>query len=79
MTEANDPVRCPVCGVGVLADLAFDGAPDGEIAQRPESREVSVFTCGHRVAGATLETGDAERPDVERRRSEDTTEPLSEP
>jgi hypothetical protein len=60
----------------VLADLAFDEAPDGDIAQRPESREVSVFSCGHRARGARLESADADRLDVERRRSEETAEPL---
>ena len=75
-TTGDDDVRCPECGVGVLTDVAFDDAPDGDIAQRPESREVATYSCGHRVEGPRLGTADAERLDVERRSSEETTEPM---
>lgn len=64
--------RCPVCGHGVLADIDFGG---DELFQDPESRQVDVFTCGHEVERAPLEVADADRLDVERRSSEETTAP----
>ena len=73
---AREPTRCPVCGVGTLADIAYDAVehvgPDPE--QQPESRQVDTYTCGHRVQGAPLEAAD-DRLDVERRRSEETAAP----
>jgi hypothetical protein len=35
-----------------------------------------LFTCGHKVEGARLQTADAERLDVERRPSEETVTPV---
>jgi hypothetical protein len=61
--------RCPICGVGVLQEL---GTQSGEQMQRPESRIVETYTCGHEVPEATLATADADRLEVERRSSEDT-------
>jgi hypothetical protein len=68
--------RCPVCGVGVLTDLAFD-ADDHEdrIAQGPDSRQFETYSCGHEVEGAPLRRADDEL-DVERRSAEETTDPL---
>ena len=68
--------RCPVCGNGVLTDLAFD-ADDRErrIAQGPESRQLETYSCGHEVEGAPLARAD-EDLDVERRTAEETAEPL---
>jgi hypothetical protein len=76
MTE-SDGTRCPVCGVGTLADIAYDAGPGDEWSpeQQPASRQVVSYTCGHRVLGARLETAD-ERLDVERRSSDDAAEPL---
>jgi hypothetical protein len=68
----DDDRRCPVCGLGVLADIDFGG---DELFQDPESRQVDVFTCGHEVARAPLEVADADRLDVERRSSEETAAP----
>ena len=65
--------RCPVCGRGTLADIDFGG---DELFQDPESRQVDVFSCGHEVARAPLESSDADRLDVERRRSEETAMPI---
>ena len=62
--------RCPVCGVGTLADIDFGG---DENVQDTESRQVDTYTCGHEVERAPLETADAERLDVEQRTSEETT------
>jgi uncharacterized protein (DUF983 family) len=70
--EAGSERRCPRCGEGVLADIDFGG---GELFQDPESRQVDVYTCGHEVARAPLESADADRLDVERRESEETAEP----
>jgi hypothetical protein len=69
MTGAEQ-VRCPICGRGTLRVIDFDG-DQGE--QQPGSREVQSFTCGHEVTGARLDSADADRLDVERRSSEDTT------
>lgn len=76
----QEPTRCPVCGRGTLANIAFDAQPasDAEPEQQPESRQLDVYTCGHRVLGAPLAAAD-EQLDVERRGSEETAEPLPEP
>jgi len=71
----DESPRCPICGVGVLQDMAYDMAPDGTIAQQPESREVDTYTCGHQVPGPRLETADPDRLSVERRSNEDTVDP----
>ena len=67
--------RCPVCGVGTLADIDFGG---DENVQDTESRQVDTYTCGHEVERAPLETADAERLDVEQRTSEETSSPTPE-
>ena len=60
----------------MLADIEYDDAPPGEDhQQRPESRQLDVFTCGHQVLGARLASAD-DRLDVERRTSEESAEPL---
>jgi hypothetical protein len=53
----------------VLQEL---GTQAGEQMQRPESRIVETYTCGHEAPEATLATADADRLEVERRSSEDT-------
>jgi hypothetical protein len=72
----REETRCPVCGVGTLADIAYDAGehvgPDPE--QQPESRQIDTYTCGHQVRGAPLDAAD-DRLDVERRRSEETAPP----
>ena len=68
----SEEVRCPVCGVGTLADIDFGGE---DLVQDPESRQVDVYTCGHEVERARLEVADADRLDVERRTSEETAAP----
>lgn len=67
--------RCPICGVGTLADIDFGG--DANV-QDTESRQVDTYTCGHEVERAPLEVADAERLDVEQRTSEETTSPTPE-
>ena len=67
-----DERRCPVCGRGVLADIDFGG---DALFQDPESRQVDAFSCGHEVDRAPLEVADADRLDVERRRSEESAAP----
>jgi hypothetical protein len=77
--SAQRAARCPVCGQGTLADIAYDAAAptEREPEQQPGSRQVDTYTCGHTVVGAPLETAD-EQLDVERRASEETAEPLPE-
>ena len=70
--ELQGERRCPVCGKGTLADIDFGG---NDLFQDPESRQVDVYTCGHEVDRARLDSADAERLDVERRRSEETAAP----
>lgn len=70
-----DPT-CPVCGIGSLADIAYDVDPTGnEPAQGSDSRQVTVYSCGHRVGGPRLDSADEDRLDVERRTSEETVDP----
>jgi hypothetical protein len=68
VTGSTDDI-CPLCGKGTLRQVDF-----GE--QRPDSREVQTFTCGHEVEGARLETADADQLTVERRASEETVRPV---
>ena len=70
----RDDLRCPVCGKGVLRDIAYDENPaeaDG-IKQAPESMEVLTFTCGHEVEAHRLEEAERRDPNVERRESDET-------
>ena len=64
-----DSTTCPICGKGTLLTVDFGG-------QQPESRELQTFTCGHEVEGEQLQISDADRLDVERRRSEETVTPI---
>ena len=76
MTSGGDTLRCPVCGVGVVVDLAFDERTDGrEPKQDPRAREIVTYSCGHEALGPDLATADPERMEVERRTSEDTVDP----
>jgi hypothetical protein len=77
---AREATRCPVCGVGTLADIAYDAGEDVGLdpEQQPESRQLDTYTCGHQVRGAPLEAAD-DRLDVERRRSEETAAPPPDP
>ena len=68
MNDASS-ITCPICGKGTLRATDFG-------TQQPSSREVLTFTCGHEVEGATLQTADADRLDVERRTSEETVTPV---
>jgi hypothetical protein len=73
-TTGRDDLRCPVCGEGVLRDIAYDEnptEPDGG-KQAPESVEVLTFTCGHEVEAHRLEEAARRDPNVERRDSEET-------
>jgi len=75
----RDDTRCPICGIGILADITYDAGEhvDPEPEQQPESRQLDVYTCGHRVRGARLEAAD-DRLDVERRTSEEAAAPSPE-
>ena len=70
-------MRCPVCGEGVLADLAYSH-PDPDAPPREnnsDSFEVFAFTCGHETRGGTLGTSNYDVIDVEHRRTEETVVP----
>lgn len=79
MTEsAGDEVRCPICGRGVVRDVGYDAGAqrdDGAPMQTADSRQVTTFSCGHTVDGASLATADTEELDVEERSSEETVDP----
>jgi hypothetical protein len=70
-------LRCPVCGRGVLADIAYDEhhPPLHPPKQAPESAEVITFTCGHEVEARLLGESARTDPNVERRESEDVVDP----
>jgi hypothetical protein len=77
MSDTDEELRCPVCGRGVVRDIAYDAeaeGDDGRPFQDPTARQITEYTCGHRVEGPRLATADQERLDVERRSSEETTE-----
>jgi hypothetical protein len=76
-TDRANTLRCPVCGEGVLADIAYDEhLPARSMPkQAPESREVVSFTCGHEVEGRFLAEAARDDPNVERREAEDTVTP----
>lgn len=80
MTDQPE-LRCPVCGDGVVADIAFDRDPSrpGETTphQSAETTELTTYSCGHQVPGRSLASADAEVLDVERRRSDDTVGPTT--
>ena len=73
-TDGRDELRCPVCGTGVLRDIAYDENPTepNGIKQAPESVEVLTFTCGHEVEAHRLDEAERRDPNVERRESEET-------
>jgi hypothetical protein len=73
---ADDGLRCPICGVGRLQDLAYDeGSVARPLEQQADSHEIQTFTCGHTVDGPSLSTADAEGLDAERRDSAETVDP----
>ncbi len=79
MRESRDPaqLRCPVCGVGVLADIAYDEEPTtGKPMQRADSREMIAFTCGHEVGSMSLAEARRDDPNVERRSTDETVPPV---
>lgn len=76
-TRPND-LRCPACGEGVLRDIAYDEhrSPAEPLKQAPESREVLAFTCGHEILARELGEAARDDPNVERRETPETVEPI---
>jgi hypothetical protein len=76
-SSTGSDLRCPVCGRGVLGDIAYDEhEPDvTPPKQAADSREVLVFSCGHEVEATRLGEAARDDPNVERRRTEDTVGP----
>ena len=74
MERDRTELRCPVCGEGVLGDIAYDEREPSVSPpkQSPDSREVLVFSCGHEIEASRLAEAARDDPNVERRRSEDT-------
>ena len=78
METDTEEARCPVCGIGVVADVVYDeGAErdDGGPMQTADTRQVTTYSCGHSVRGASLATADTGELDVEERTSEETVDP----
>jgi hypothetical protein len=77
-SAGRDDLRCPVCGEGVLRDIAYDENPTEpeENKQAPESVEVLTFTCGHEVEAHRLEEAARRDPNVEGRESDDTVDEI---
>lgn len=77
MDNERSDERCPVCGRGVVVDIAYDAQPggDADLEQQPDSHEAVTYDCGHRVVGPPLKRAD-ETLDVERRDSAETVAPL---
>jgi hypothetical protein len=72
MSTERDEMRCPICGEGVLADVAWQPpAAENPEEHNSESVEIYTFTCGHETRGGKLATSDYEVIDVEHRRSEE--------
>jgi hypothetical protein len=76
MTTQRENMRCPICGEGVLADVAYDHPdPDAPPKNDGDSFEIFAFTCGHETRGGTLGTSDYDVIDVEHRNVERIVEP----
>ena len=68
--------RCPVCNEGDLVEIAYHPTGEFEPSRQPDSVEIQVFSCGHRVSGAKLSSADPAQLHVEQRTSEETVDPL---
>jgi hypothetical protein len=71
--------RCPVCGRGVFTDVIYEEPEAGgsEARLSPDSHEVLLFSCGHRVDGARLDVAEPGLMTVERRESDETAEQVA--
>jgi hypothetical protein len=76
MPERTDQQRCPVCGTGVFTYVVYEDPGGPELRQAGDSYEVLLFSCGHEVKGGPLAAAEPDRMTVERRESQETTEPL---
>ena len=63
----------------MFTDVIYEEPEPGgsEPRQAADSYEVLLFSCGHRVEGARLDRADPDRMTVERRESDETTEPVA--
>lgn len=80
MPQGSEEKKCPVCGRGDLVDVTFrEGGPGvaDEPIQTADTRQVESYSCGHEVKGPSLDRTAAGSKElvVERRTSEETTEP----
>jgi hypothetical protein len=76
--RGSSDLRCPVCGEGVLGDIAYDAQHPNppQPQQAPESRELLTFSCGHQVEERSLAEAARNDPNVERRTAEETVAPV---
>lgn len=59
-----------------MIDIVYDVDPESrEPSQRADSRELTLYSCGHGVAGPSLASADEGQLDVERRTSVETVDP----
>ncbi len=78
---ATESKRCPECGKGELIDITYwEGSPPDvqEPVQLSDTRQVESYTCGHEVAGPSLDEAASgnEELQVEHRQSAETAERL---
>ncbi|HEX6230746.1 MAG TPA: hypothetical protein VF029_03445 [Actinomycetota bacterium] len=78
MEAKREDVRCPICGEGVLINVAYEDRfmEKRRLRQRPEAREIRRFSCGHEWTGSPLASADTDRLTVEERVAEDLVEPV---
>lgn len=79
MEASAERQRCPICGQGVFTDVIYEEPEPGGSEPRltANSLEVLLFSCGHRVNGSRLDQAEPGLMTVERRESDETTEPVA--
>ena len=79
MEASAERQRCPVCGQGVFTEVIYEEPEPGgsETHLTADSHEVLLFSCGHRVKGPRLDQAEPGLMTVERRQSDETTEPVA--
>jgi hypothetical protein len=66
----------------MLVDVSFDldpADPEADGMQEADSRQLETYSCGHTLVGPRLSSADPEALTVERRTSDETTTPISDP
>ncbi len=81
MKNVEPDRKCPECGRGDLVDILFtEGSTlaETEEIQEADTQQVEIYSCGHEVRGPSLgESATASNDmEVERRQTDETTEPI---